>query len=412
MGVIEVWRSYGIVQKTLLLLVLLVFYTNFNRNYQNGKKTIPNRMVFLPFGLEILLLHVVINPFMKAGFGHIGRVTSLVKHVYGKSFGSRLLWKQVFNVQDPEIIKHILATNFSNYEKGETFTHALEPFLGRGIFNSDGEAWRNQRNIAKGHFQRDDIKQMVNTFLKHSNHFLEILRIHATNQPEKTLDFQDLFLRFTLDSAGEILMGYDFESQTKESEFARSFEYLQRISVYRLRNPLWKLTAWMSQNTYQKHVDVCHGLVNKLVEKCLHDPLLEQREDLLADLVKSKDETGHSHSIPYLRDMCLNFLLAGRDTTAALLTWSVYLISSHPEVEKKLVQEIDQVLGRDQPNPENIKELRYMKQVLNEVLRLYPSVPNNVRSAKEDDYLPDGSYVPKGSIFFFSMFIVARILWT
>jgi len=283
-----------------------------------------------------------------------------------------------------------------------TFSHF------QGIFNSDGHAWKHQRDVSRDHFQRENITQMIEVFNSHYVTFSRI--VNDAVAARRSIDVQSLFQKFTLDSVGDIMFQYKFDSLNRTSEFASSFEYLQGVSIYRLRNPMWKISPFKNQALYDSHLKVCHAIVDKIVEDCLADKNLEQRTDLLAHFAKSKDENGEPHTVKYLRDAVLNFLLAGRDTTAALLTWTLYCVSSHPEVEKRLVDEIDEVLGADKiPDAEDLKNLRYMALVLKEVLRLYPSVPMNVRTAVEDDYFPSGDFVPKGTNIVFSQFVMSRM---
>ncbi|KAH0393748.1 hypothetical protein KCU89_g12089, partial [Aureobasidium melanogenum] len=111
----------------------------------------------------------------------------------------------------------------------------------------------------------------------------------------------------------------------------------------------------------------------------------------------------------------LNVLLAGRDTTAGLLSNAFHVLSRHPDIWKKLRAEIATLGGR-LPTYEDLKSLKYLKCVLNEVLRLYPPVPTNARCAKVDTVLPTGGgptrtspvFVPKGSIVVYSIYALHR----
>jgi len=97
-----------------------------------------------------------------------------------------------------------------------------------------------------------------------------------------------------------------------------------------------------------------------------------------------------------LRDVFMNFVLAGRDTTASLLTWTFYMLYQHPDVREKVVQEILSVVKGEVPTAQELELLKYTKQVLQETLRLYPSVPVDARVAVEDTKLPNGYTIKKG----------------
>jgi len=107
-----------------------------------------------------------------------------------------------------------------------------------------------------------------------------------------------------------------------------------------------------------KAIEYVDGFITKLIDEARHDKNLAERTDLLAHYLKSTDQNGLPFTDKYLRDMLVNFLLAGRDTTAALLTWTSYVLSEHPDHEQKVVDEITNVVGLDRfPAATDINEL-------------------------------------------------------
>jgi len=103
---------------------------------------------------------------------------------------------------------------------------------------------------------------------------------------------------------------------------------------------------------------------------------------------------GQDVSEDYLRDLVLNFLIAGRDTTAQALSWTIFCLATHPAAEEKARQEVIDVRGESGLSYEDLNSLPYLQAVLSEALRLYPSVPVDIKSALEDDTWPDGSKIP------------------
>jgi len=120
------------------------------------------------------------------------------------------------------------------------------------------------------------------------------------------------------------------------------------------------------------------------------------------------DTTTLPFSDKYLRDILMNFLIAGRDTTAILLTWTFYLLAIHKDKEDKLIEEIERVLAGEEPSYDKVKEMPYLKAVLDETLRLYPPVPSNIKQAAQDDVLPNGWVVRKGLELQFNAYTVHR----
>ncbi|KAF9571291.1 hypothetical protein BGW38_008658, partial [Lunasporangiospora selenospora] len=133
-----------------------------------------------------------------------------------------------------------------------------------------------------------------------------------------------------------------------------------------------------------------------------------RHDNLLDHFLQHQAENGLSTK--YLRDMLLNFMVAGRDTTASLLTWTVWYLVNHPDVADKVYNEIMDVLGpTSSPEFDHIKKLKYQKQVLNEVLRLRPPVPLNSRQSVEEDILPNGHYIPPHTTITYSAYVTHRL---
>lgn len=98
-----------------------------------------------------------------------------------------------------------------------------------------------------------------------------------------------------------------------------------------------------------------------------------------------------------LRDVVMNFLIAGRDTTAQALSWTFFMLAQHPSISAKLRAELVSTFGEiAEPTFQGLQRLEYTQCVINEALRLYPSVPKNMKIALRPDTLPDGTFVPAG----------------
>lgn len=140
------------------------------------------------------------------------------------------------------------------------------------------------------------------------------------------------------------------------------------------------------------------------------------RSDFLSLFIGEMKRNGCSSTVDdlskqdeqFLRDLIMNFLIAGRDTTAQALSWTFYLLAQHPTIEAHLHAEIVEVLGDGPLTYEGINRLEYAQCVVNEVLRLYPSVPKNIKVAVSDDVLPDGTIIPAGCNIAHTPFVMGR----
>lgn len=137
---------------------------------------------------------------------------------------------------------------------------------------------------------------------------------------------------------------------------------------------------------------------------------IKDRMDILSYFLERTDENGQPFTDQYLQDIVMNFIIAGRDTTAVTLSWTFYCLSTHPEVRKRLLEEIDSTLRGQKPTYDDIDtQLPYLHAVVKEVLRLYPPVPKDPKMALEDDTLPDGTFVPAGTAVVYTPYVMGRL---
>jgi cytochrome P450 len=206
----------------------------------------------------------------------------------------------------------------------------------------------------------------------------------------QTFDLQELFYRMTIDVITEFLLGESVGSlQNPQSKFVKSFAYVQFYqTILTVLIPIEKL---IPRGKYLKSIKIIEEFITPFIDKTLSlsPEELEKRS-------KSEKEFTFLHSMAaftrdpkVIRDQLIAVLLAGRDTTAATLSWAFYELSHSPKSWTKLRNEVLNVVGPDrQPTYEDLKNLKYVNNVLNETLRLYPAVPFNIRSALTDTTLP------------------------
>jgi cytochrome P450 len=317
---------------------------------------------------------------------------------------------------DPENVKHILHTKFDNYVKGQKFHDIFEELLGDGIFNVDGARWKMQRKTASHMFNVSSFRDhMSGVFLKHAR---EVVRQLELVKPGEQIDVQKLMFAFTLDSIGEIAFGVDVGSLHGDVEFARAFDAAQYIVQKRFVIPqwMWLPLKYLTPEGWhlQRALRVLNAFARGVIRERRRDPLLEQKADLLSRFMVWRDDDGKGLEDGALRDVILNFLIAGRDTTAQALSWTFYELARNPGVEAALSAEVASVLGADGvPSHDSAKEMRYTHAVFSETLRLYPSVPKEIKFAVADDVLPDGTRVYAGEALIFLPYNMGRIesLW-
>ncbi|KAM5534915.1 hypothetical protein V8D89_011470 [Ganoderma adspersum] len=349
-----------------------------------------------------------------------------------------LLGDTMYVATDANILKTILATQFQEFEKGNNFKIALQDVLGEGVFNADGDMWKFHRAMTRPYFTRDRISHFE-MFDRHADFAIKKMKARFRNG--HALDFQDLISRFTLDSATEFLFGHCVHSLKDDlpytyndrpspavaapskgaaARFSEAFSDVQLALAFRLRTGwTWAFKEiWKGQT--DDHMEVVDAYLQPILEEavkknpsvvCKTEKASEDDDDetLLDHLVKQTQDP------KVLHDETLNIMIAGRDTTAATLTFAVYLLCLYPHVFQKLRAEVMEKIGPTQmPNFDDIRTMKYLRAVINETLRLYPIVPFNVRVATKDTTIPNPVpskppiFVPTGTAVTYSVFMMHR----
>ncbi|KAF9990397.1 hypothetical protein BGZ75_002178 [Mortierella antarctica] len=324
---------------------------------------------------------------------------------------------RVIAINNPVLLEHILKTNFENYEKGYILNSTLSQILGNGIFNSDGALWKMHRKTASHVFSTKIYRALVDgPFQSHTFQLCSVLDEAA--QSGKPVDLQALFLRLTLDAFAKLSFGLDIDSigAGGKDPFGTSFDYAVVQTDERFMNPFWRVTEHLSSKAQNmknavKTVDsYAYDAIQRRRSETTAEAQFRQgksgREDLLDLFIKWRDDDGRALTDVELRDVFINFIIAGRDTTAQALSWMYYEVMMNPEVEQNIWQEVDN-LGT--PTYEMLtKDMRYSNAVFLEALRLYPPVPRNLKTARESDVLPNGIKINAGDRIMFSTYAIGR----
>ncbi|XP_052172073.1 cytochrome P450 94C1-like [Diospyros lotus] len=303
---------------------------------------------------------------------------------------------------NPENVEYILKTRFENYPKGKPFSAILGDFLGRGIFNVDGELWRFQRKMASLELGRVSIRsyafEVVNCEIK--SRLIPLLSSVAGKE-DAVLDLQDVFKRFAFDNICRFSFGLDpkcLELSLPMSDFALSFDLASRLSAERAMavSPwIWKIKRKLNLGTerqLREAIEIIDTLAQEVIRQKRKLGFSDHKDLLSRFMATATDEK-------FYRDIVISFLLAGRDTVSSALTSLFWLLANHPEAELAILVESDRVLGANQDLQkfEQMKELHYLHATVCESMRLYPPIQFDSKFCLEDDVLPDGTSVKGGT---------------
>lgn len=281
----------------------------------------------------------------------------------------------------------------------------FEELLGRGIFATDGATWRTQRKTAAHAFNPSILRsEMTPVFVKHAKILIDKLEKAVVDKSE--IDIFEEFNRLTLDSIAVIAFGVNPQTQSKgKVPFAEAFDKAQHVVDKRFLAPYWQFTRALGigdEAEMAKALKVIDEFATHVINerKKMSRDQLESKTDLLSKFVaKGKDDEGNVYTDKDYKDVILNFVIAGRDTTAQNLSWSFYELGLHPECDRASSEEARKLLGKDNiPTFEDAFEnMPYIAAVQSEALRLHPSVPKEMKHAIADDTLPSGTKIPAGT---------------
>lgn len=282
-----------------------------------------------------------------------GEILDFALSLYDKYGRRSTLAAYLFGVRivvtgEPENMKAILATQFNDFSLG--FRHAhFKPLLGDGIFTLDNEGWKESRQLFRPQFAREQISHV-----KMLEPHVQVLAEHIRKNKGQTFDLQELFFRLTVDASTEFLFGESVHSLYDESigrecdpdvaNFADAFNEAQvALGVRTYLQPAFFL---YNPPSFWKNSKIVHNFAKTFVNKALSltPEQLEERTQkhgytFLYELVK------HTRNPKVLQDQLLNIMVAGRDTTAGLLSFTFFELAKHQDVWNKLKEEIYQHFG-------------------------------------------------------------------
>ncbi|KAK8952197.1 Cytochrome P450 86A2 [Platanthera zijinensis] len=327
---------------------------------------------------------------------------------------------------DPRNLEHVLKTRFSNYPKGPTWNAVFRDLLGDGIFNSDGASWQLQRKAAAPEFSTRTLRLAMSRWISRSIHRRLLPILDSAAVSNGAVDLQDLLLRLAFDNICGLICGHDPETLAADlpaNVFASSFDSATEATLRRLILPE---AIWRFKKLFQLSTEASLTLSLAGIQRYLSAIINARRQELSSgndDLLSRFLRTGtYSDDDNFLIHVALNFILAGRDTSSVALCWFFWLVATHPEAERAILDELCSVLaasrGGDDDRTtwlvaplslEELGRLVYLKAALSETLRLYPSVPEDTKHVAADDVLPDGTFVPAGSSITYSIYSVGRM---
>jgi cytochrome P450 len=306
----------------------------------------------------------------------------------------KFLGRHVFIVNEPAAIKRVLLDNVANYEKTEITRRILEPGLGKGLITLEGDTWKAHRRTMSPSFDLRSVASYTPIMTAAAE---ELIAEWNALDPHTGVDVSDSMMEVTLKIISRTMFSSDSDDiMSIMGHAAGRYQATVRPNVLDLLGlPEWLAGLGRHKAAHRAFAEF-DSVIDRLIESRARDAQSAPK-DLLARLIGARDEqTGVGMSAQEVRDHIITMFMAGHETTAMAMTWAWFLLSQHPAEEAKLHAELEAVLGGRAPTHDDLSKLTYSRMVIEESMRIYPTVPALEREALAADTLA-GMPVPKGA---------------
>ncbi len=318
---------------------------------------------------------------------------------FGDVVWARFGPRTVVFLNHPDLVEEVLVNQNRKFIKHYRLRDAART-LGQGLLISEGDFWRSQRKLAQPAFHRERIAAYGELMVQLTERML------AGWAAGQVRDVQEDMMRLTLEIVAKTL--FDAEIGGDSAEVSAAMDTLMRAFVVRTAS-LVSLPHW-----FPTPMNVRVERAIRRLEQILRTIIAERRKsgenrgDLLSMLLEAQDdESGRRMTDTQLRDEVMTLFMAGHETTANTLTWTWFLLSQHPEAEARLHRELETVLAGRPPKFADLPRLPYTESVINETLRVYPTVWMVGRENIEPVEL-GGYQMPVGTTFFMPQWVIHR----
>ncbi|CAK1578178.1 unnamed protein product [Parnassius mnemosyne] len=375
---------------SLILFIILLSW--FDLIWDAKSNSIPG-----PFPLPLVGngLHFLVKPTEYLG------VLERLQEKYGKAIRVHLFSSRYVVLYHPKYIEGVV-THSEIITKGRSYAF-LRAWLGDGLLTSTGSRWRSHRKFLTPAFHFNILQNFLPVFCKNERVLIENLRTYADGKTD--LNLFPIIALAALDNVTESIMGMSFNAQRdKESKYVKAIGELSSIVALRMRNAFMAEETIFNLSTYKKIQDqalnIIHGHTRKVIEtrreelKKANITTMAANSDIgtknkyaFLDLLLLSEVDGNRISDELIREEVDTFLFEGHDTTTSAISFTLFCMSRHKEVQDKVFAE-QKTIFKDNLNREptysELHQMKYLELVIKESLRLFPSVPLIERMVTKD----------------------------
>lgn len=306
----------------------------------------------------------------------------------------------LYVINDTKEVKRMMVDEVREFPKSAFLHELLSPLLGESIFTTNGEVWKKQRELLRPSFEMTRISKVFNLM---SEAVSDMMKRFEKYPNASIIEVDEAMTFITADVIFRTIMSSKLDEE-QGKKILDAFVTFQEQSVHTAMRRMFRFPKWLSyvlgDRKRAKAGDVIRQALSDIIKPrydAVSSGKAENFEDILGSLLLVVDaQTNQRFSFEEILDQVAMLFLAGHETTASSLTWTLYLLSLYPDEQEKAYKEIIQVLQGENIQISHLKQFRYLTHIFKESLRLYPPVGFFAREAKKDTKVRD-KMIKKGS---------------
>lgn len=308
-------------------------------------------------------------------------VIRMLSAKYGDIVSLSFPMNKVAVITNPQYAKYVLLDNNKNYRKSLAYD-VLKAVLGNGLLTSEGDFWKKQRRLIQPAFHKRKLEELTAMMVREAQHTVD--KFMPVADSGKAIDISPEMTALTLEVISKAIFSDGVED--KAYIVGKQINMLNQYAIDKVNDP-FRLPAFIPTpfNVKERR---SMKLLNDIIEDIISTRRKqESKDDLLSMLIDMRDEdTGEAMDNKQLRDEVMTIFIAGNETSSNALAWMLYLLSQNPEAEAKMIAEIDSKLDAGiELNYQNVLDFTYVRQVIDESLRIYPPAWSVGRRNYEED---------------------------
>ncbi|KAK3836239.1 MAG: cytochrome P450 [Linnemannia gamsii] len=362
-------------------------------------------------------------PFLGLFFDVIRKEAGVTFREWTEQYGGIVCYQGLFNKQivhiaNPEAIQHVFGTHAYKYPKPDRVVRVMSSVLGMGLVLVEGDIHRKLRNMINPAFSYSCIKEMVPDMIGPSECLSKMWEKRVEDAEDKSIELNVVhdLSACTLDVIGRVGFGFDFEGLTKpDNETVGAYNEFFSTKVPTILQFCRHFVPYYTKLPFKHNLDrmrtvqsidrVAHQIVQEKRAQAAVSDKDDQAKDIISILIHANDKSydGLKLTDEDLKEQIKTFIFAGHETTSGAVTWMLHILSTHPDVQRKMRQEMLEHIGRPTDNNfktflsyDSLHALPYLNVCVKEILRIIPPVHATSRVAAQDDVIL-GYHIPKGT---------------